>query len=82
MADSQRRVYKPAPPHNSLKAPASCMCLDCCRIVLDLRCQAANEDSVQCGDYKGHKKSDGHTMLVCTTFLCAEERLQHDGSPS
>jgi hypothetical protein len=58
------------------------MCVDCCRIVLDLRCPATNEDGAQCGDYKGHKKSDGHTMLVCTTFLCAEERLLIDGSTS
>jgi hypothetical protein len=75
-ATEKVRLYKPAPPHNSLMAPAVCMCIACCRIVLDLRCPAENEDGIRCGDYAGHRKADGHTMIPATIFLMAEERLR------
>lgn len=65
-------IYKPAPPHNHLKAPASCMCVDCCKIVAALRCTAVGELG-RCGDYKWHRGH--HTALVCTSFAIAEERL-------
>jgi hypothetical protein len=77
-ADTERH-YKPAPWHNPLKAPGVCLCVECCRIVADLRCTATNKDGVRCGDYRWHRKSEGHTMLINTVFLVAEERLQFDG---
>lgn len=65
-------IYKPAPPHNPLKAPGVCGCLDCCRQVLDLRCTATTNGH-RCGDYKHRGKT--HTLLVCSTFSMAEARL-------
>jgi hypothetical protein len=76
-----RRFFKPAPPHNSLfdGAPAMCMCVDCCRRVLALRCPAKNNKGWQCGNYRWHKKSEGHWALVATVFQIAEERIRLDG---
>lgn len=77
------RLSKPAPPHNPLYAPGVCMCLDCCKVVLDNRCPTwtlcpdVEGNSLRCGDYKGHR--GGHTTLVATCFLIAEERLRLDG---
>jgi len=67
-------LYKPAPPHNPILAPAICMCVDCSRIVLALRCTARSPTGDQCGDYRGH--GGEHTLLVCTTFDIAADRAK------
>ena len=77
------RISKPAPPHKRLFAPAVCMCVDCCKIVLDSRCPTwtiapnAEGNSLQCGDVKGHRGA--HTTFVSTTYIIAEERVRLDG---
>lgn len=65
--------FKPAGPHNPRLGPATCLCVDCSRIVLDLRCPATDADGNQCGDYRHRGKS--HTLLVCTTFEIAAARV-------
>lgn len=45
--------WKPTPPHNPLKAPATCMCIDCCAVIAAKRCTATNPEGIRCGDYKG-----------------------------
>ena len=72
----ERRLFKPAPPHNSLKAPVACGCVECCRIVLDLRCPAVSPEGHPCGDYKGHRGH--HSMIPASVFVMAEERLLLD----
>lgn len=69
-------TFKPAPPHNPLKAPAVCLCVDCCRIVAELRCPAVGRLG-RCGDFKGHRGE--HPLLVATTFQIVEERLAEEG---
>lgn len=66
-------IYKPAPPHNPLQAPAICMCVECSRIVLELRCPARSPGGAQCGDYKGHRGE--HSLIVATCFSIAEDRV-------
>lgn len=78
MASEQQRVSTPAPPHNRLYdgAPERCMCVECCRKVLDLRCPAVGKLG-RCGSYKGHRGE--HPLVVATTFVIAEERARLDG---
>lgn len=66
-------TFKPAPPHTPLKAPAICLCVECCKIVAGLRCPARDSEGRQCGDYRHRSKR--HTMLVMTVFAIAAERL-------
>jgi hypothetical protein len=73
------RLSKPAPPHNHLKAPGACMCVDCCQIVLAHRCTATHRNK-RCGDHKGHHGD--HSLLLCTSFLIAEERVLLDAAGS
>lgn len=80
------RLSKPARAHNPLFAPGVCMCVECCRIVLDARCDKWSYDpqmeggSVRCGDYKGHK-GDHSPLMLATAFLIAEERVRLDAAP-
>jgi hypothetical protein len=67
-------MFKPAPPHNPLKAPAVCLCVECCKVVLTKRCPARDEQGRRCGDYKHRGKT--HTMFVATVFQIAEERTR------
>lgn len=77
------RLSKPARGHNPLYAPAVCLCVECSRKVLALRCPVTTINphmqggKLQCGNYKGHRGD--HTMLVATTFVIAEERVRLDG---
>lgn len=74
------RLFKPAPPHNRLASgPATCGCVECCRKVLALRCEAVSRDGDRCGDYKRHRGH--HSMIVPTDFLMAEERIRLDAPP-
>jgi hypothetical protein len=79
---SEARLSKPARAHNHLMAPGVCLCVECCRIVLDLRCDKwttfpdAEGGSLRCGDYKGHRGH--HTILVSTSFVIVEERVRLD----
>lgn len=68
-----RLLFKPAPSHNPLQAPAVCLCVDCCRIVAKLRCTAVSEDGHQCGSYKHSGKE--HWLIVATVFQIVDERL-------
>lgn len=65
-------LFKPAGPHRDV-APAVCLCRDCSRIMLDQRCPHRNRGGVRCGDYRQHRGP--HTMLICTVFLIAAERV-------
>jgi hypothetical protein len=65
-------LFRPAPAHNPLKAPAICLCADCSRWVLDRRCPSRDPGGRQCGDYKGHRGS--HNVIVATVFQIAQER--------
>lgn len=73
MGASSVTLFKPAPPHNHLKAPATCMCIDCCHIVTQLRCPATDPDGHQCGNYRDHRGE--HSLLVSTAFQIAAERI-------
>jgi hypothetical protein len=68
-------TFKPALGHNPLLGPAACLCVDCCRVVLDLRCPWRDDEGYQCGDFKGHR-GRAHSLLVATTFQIAEERKE------
>jgi hypothetical protein len=68
------RLFRPAPPHNPSRAPATCLCVECCQIMLTKRCPARNADGVQCGNYRHRGKE--HTMIPATVFLIAEERTR------
>lgn len=75
-------IYKPARSHNPLIGPAVCLCVECSRKVLALRCPARDAEGRQCGDYKHRGKE--HSMLVLTVFAIAEERVlasTHSGGP-
>lgn len=52
-----------------------CGCVSCSRKILDQRC-AYEFRHGRCGNYKGHGK--GHTLLIATAFLIAEERVRLD----
>lgn len=86
MSAQKRRLSKPARAHNPLYGPSVCLCLDCCRTVLALRCPFVSVDprfvgsNAQCGSWKGHHERE-HTQLVDTTFVIAEERLRLDSGP-
>lgn len=67
-------TFKPAPPHKGLLGPAACLCVDCSRVVLAMRCTARHEGH-QCGDFKGHRGP--HSMIVSTVFQIATERAPH-----
>lgn len=69
-------VYKTAGPHNPLLGPAVCLCVECSRIVLTLRCPARSPGGAQCGDYKGHRGQ--HNLIVATVFSIAEDRAGGD----
>lgn len=66
-------LYKPTPPHNHLLAPAICMCVECSRLILALRCPVLDVNLNQCGDYKGHRGA--HSLIVATCFDIAAERV-------
>jgi hypothetical protein len=68
------KLFRPAPPHNPSQAPAMCLCVECCQIMLTKRCPARNADGVQCGKYRHRGKE--HTMIPATVFLIAEERTR------
>jgi hypothetical protein len=77
MTDKSKRLFKAAPPHNPRVAPAMCMCVECCKVMLAKRCQARDpETGVQCGNYKHRGKS--HWMIPATIFQIAEERIRLD----
>lgn len=65
--------FRSAPPHNPNFAPAVCLCVECSKIMLGLRCQARDDNGHQCGNYKHSGKE--HWMLVATVFQIAEERV-------
>lgn len=65
-------TLKPTPPHNPLRAPATCLCADCSRIVIALRCPVRDEHGNQCGDYR-HRGNE-HTLITATVFQIASER--------
>lgn len=67
-------MFKPAPAHNRLLAPAICLCAECSREMLTRRCPAVDDLGHQCGDYKGHRGF--HSLLVCTVFPIAAERAE------
>lgn len=71
------RRFKPAPPHNALLGPSMCLCVTCCRWVLDQRCPVTSAGQ-RCGNWKGHRPSREHTVLVATIFDIAEERVRLD----
>lgn len=74
-------LFKPAPLHNPLKAPAVCLCVECCRIVDGLRCTATDADGHRCGNYKHRTRT--HSLIVATVFQIVDERLSpNDGSGS
>lgn len=67
-------LFKPAPAHNPLYAPAACLCVECCHKVLATRCPATNEHGQQCGSPR-HRGSE-HYLVVATVFQIAEERTR------
>lgn len=64
-------MFRPAPTHNPLMAPAICLCVECSREMLTRRCPATYQGR-QCGDYRGH--SGEHSLIVETVFQIAQER--------
>jgi hypothetical protein len=71
-------VFRPAPAHNPLKAPAVCLCVECSRIMLAKQCTARDSDGRQCGDYHGHRGA--HNLIPATVFQIARSRCS-DSTP-
>ncbi len=73
------RLSKPSTGHNSLYGPAICLCRDCSREVLALRCpvmlREGDDSLTRCGRYKHRGRA--HTLLPATIWRLAEER-SHD----
>jgi hypothetical protein len=71
----EARLTKPSQGHNRLYGPVLCLCRNCARKVLALRCPVILEGNQRCGLYRHRGRT--HALIPATIWAIAEER-SHD----